>query len=70
MAGESLRERGFLVDSRLADDGEIVYARVLEARRENLSELLDGWEPEQHADVRAMLDRFARLQVAEPPTAS
>jgi EmrB/QacA subfamily drug resistance transporter len=69
-AGESLRERGFLVDSRLADDGEIVYARVLEARRENLAELLDGWEPEQHADVRAMLDRFARLQVAEPPTAS
>jgi hypothetical protein len=45
MAGESLRERGFLVDSRLADDGEIVYARVLEARRENLAELLDGWEP-------------------------
>jgi EmrB/QacA subfamily drug resistance transporter len=70
MAGESLRERGFLVDSRLADDGEIVYARVLEARRHELAELLDGWEPEQHSDVRAMLDRFARLQVAEPPTAS
>jgi len=70
MAGESLRERGFLVDSRLADDGEIVYARVLEARRHELAELLDGWEPEQHPDVRAMLDRFSRLQVAEPPTAS
>jgi EmrB/QacA subfamily drug resistance transporter len=70
MAGESLRERGFLVDSRLADDGEIIYARVLEARRHELAELLDGWEPEQHPDVRAMLDRFARLQVAEPPTAS
>jgi len=70
MAGESLRERGFLVDSRLADDGEIVYAHVLAARRHELAELLDGWEPEQHPDVRAMLDRFSRLQVAEPPTAS
>jgi EmrB/QacA subfamily drug resistance transporter len=69
-AGESLRERGFLVDSHLADDGEIVYARVLEARRHELAALLDGWEPEQHPDVRAMLDRFSRLQVAEPPTAS
>ncbi len=69
-ARESLRERGLLVDSRLADDGEIVYRRVLDARRQELADLLEGWEPEQHHDVRAMLDRFARLQVAEPPTAS
>jgi DNA-binding transcriptional ArsR family regulator len=68
-AYESLRERG-LVDSRLADDGEIVYARLVEARRRGLSELLDGWEPERHDEVRAMLDRFSRLNVAEPPAVS
>jgi hypothetical protein len=69
-ARESLRERGLLVDTRLADDGEIVYARVVEARRRGLAELLDGWEPERHDEVRAMLDRFARLHLAEPPAVS
>ena len=69
-AGESLRERGLVVDTRLADDGEVVYARVLAARRQSLAELLEGWEPEQHDDVRAMLDRFARVYVAEPPAVS
>jgi EmrB/QacA subfamily drug resistance transporter len=69
-AHESLRVRGLLVDARLADDGEIVYARVVEARRRGLAELLDGWEPERHDEVRAMLDRFSRLNVAEPPAVS
>jgi hypothetical protein len=42
---------------------------VLAARRQGLSELLDGWEPEQHEEVRAMLDGLARELVAEPPRA-
>ncbi len=69
-AGDSLRERGFLVDGRLGAEGEAVYGRVLAARRQGLSELLDGWEPEQHAEVRAMLDRLAQALVSEPPVVS
>jgi hypothetical protein len=70
VAHASLCERGLVVDGHLADDGEIFYAQIVEARRRNFAELLDGWEPEEHDDVRAMLDRFARTNVAEPPTSS
>ena len=68
-AGDSLRARGLLADGGLGADGEAVYGRVLAARRRGLSELLDGWEPEEHDEVRTMLDGLARELVAEPPTA-
>ncbi len=66
-AGASLRERGLVEDSRLGGDGQAVYGRVLAMRRQRLAELLDGWAPEDHDEVRAMLDTFAREFVAEPP---
>jgi EmrB/QacA subfamily drug resistance transporter len=66
-ATRSLREQGLVVDGGLGPEGEAVYERLLAARRSGLSELLDGWEPEQHAEVRAMLDRLARELVVEPP---
>ena len=66
-AGASLRERGLVEDSRLGGDGQAVYGRVLAMRRRRLAELLDGWAPEDHDEVRAMLDAFAREFVAEPP---
>ena len=66
-ASDSLRNRGLLEDSRLGGDGEAVYRRVLAIRRRRLAELLDGWSPEEHDEVRAMLDDFARELVAEPP---
>ena len=68
-AAVTLAERGLVEDGRLANEGTAVYGLVLAARREGLSELLEGWEPEQHDEVRAMLDRLARELVAEPPTA-
>ena len=40
------------------------------ARRQGLAELLEGWAPEEHDEVRAMLDRFARELVAAPPATS
>jgi EmrB/QacA subfamily drug resistance transporter len=67
VAHESLRERGLVSNGSLAGEGELVYVRVLEARREGLADLLDGWEPEQHDDVRTMLDNLARELVAEIP---
>ena len=68
--GASLRSRGLLEDSRLGGDGEALYRRVLAIRRQRLAELLDGWSPEEHDEVRAMLDDFARELVAEPPVAA
>ena len=69
-AGASLRERGLIEDSRLGDDGRAVYGQVLAMRRRRLAELLEGWAPEDHDEVRAMLDSFARAFVAEPPAAA
>ena len=66
-AGVSLRERGLIEDDRLGRDGQDVYGRVLAVRRQRLAELLEGWSPEEHDEVRAMLDDFAREYVAEPP---
>ena len=34
--------------------------RMLAARRRNLADLLARWQPEQHPDVLAFIDRLAR----------
>ena len=70
-ARDALGARGFVENGQLLPDGEAAYARIVEARREGLAELLDGWEPERHDEVRAMLDRLSHELVAEvPQTAS
>jgi EmrB/QacA subfamily drug resistance transporter len=63
----TLRRRGVVDDDGLNERGGALYARILAARRAGLAELLEGWEPEQHDDVRAMLDRLARMLVGEIP---
>jgi EmrB/QacA subfamily drug resistance transporter len=67
-ASASLRGRGLLADARLGAEGEAAYRRLLAARRDGLAELLEGWAPEEHDEVRAMLDRLARELVVEPPS--
>jgi hypothetical protein len=62
-----LRERTLVTDGRLTGDGEATYARLLEARREGLCELLEGWAPEEHDEVMALLERLARDLVTEAP---
>ena len=62
-----LRERGLVADGRLTGEGDVTYARVLDARREGLCELLEGWAPEKHDDVMALLERLARDLVTEAP---
>jgi EmrB/QacA subfamily drug resistance transporter len=66
-AHASLRERGLVADGYLHAEGEAIYLRVLEARRMGLSELLEGWDPNDHDEVRDMLRRLARDLVAEIP---
>jgi EmrB/QacA subfamily drug resistance transporter len=47
--------------------GEETAARLITARREAFARLLDGWEPERHAEVANLLSKLAEeLQVASP----
>ncbi len=62
-----LRERGLVADGHLTGTGGATYARVLEARREGLCELLEGWAPEKHDDVMALVERLAKDLVTEAP---
>jgi EmrB/QacA subfamily drug resistance transporter len=43
----------------LTPAGSAVRDRLLAARRERLEELLEGWSPEQHDELAAMLTRLA-----------
>jgi EmrB/QacA subfamily drug resistance transporter len=51
----------------LTADGRAVHARLVDASRERLESLLDGWEPEHHPEVRRMADRLAESLVADIP---
>ncbi len=44
----------------VTDAGQVVIDRLSQAWRDGLAELLKGWDPEQHAEVRAMLTRLAQ----------
>ena len=66
-----LRELGY-VDGpaeavALTATGRDTVDRLVEARRERLAELLDGWSPESEAELAALLTRMARDVVADHP---
>ncbi|MDO8185321.1 MFS transporter [Conexibacter sp. JD483] len=46
--------------------GRAVYARLVTARRERLAELLEGWSPEQHDELAALLGRLADDLARDP----
>jgi EmrB/QacA subfamily drug resistance transporter len=52
----------------LTDAGRESHDRLVAARREGLQELLDGWDPERHPDIRRLLDRLARELVSDIPS--
>ena len=67
-----LRRRGLVAVARngtisLTEDGQRTVDKLTAARRANLVETLAGWKPEQHADIRAMLDELAATLTREMP---
>ncbi len=50
----------------LTDEGQAAASRLVTARRDALSDLVQDWDPEQHAELAAMLTRLARY-LAEGP---
>jgi EmrB/QacA subfamily drug resistance transporter len=58
-------EDGVLV---LTDIGTERYERVVEARCQGLRELLDGWNPDEHAELRKLIADLGRDLVSEMPS--
>jgi EmrB/QacA subfamily drug resistance transporter len=61
-AGYVQRDDGALV---LTSEGGEAAERLFAAGRDGLRRLLDGWSPEQHADLAAMLDKLSRALLGE-----
>jgi EmrB/QacA subfamily drug resistance transporter len=64
-AAAELERRGLVTASgvtarTLTDDGRVVLARLLEARRERLLELFADWDPAQHDELVREIGRVAR----------
>jgi DNA-binding MarR family transcriptional regulator len=51
----------------LTGPGTEAVERVVAVRRDGLCELLDGWEPDAHPELRRLLDDFARSLVSHIP---
>jgi EmrB/QacA subfamily drug resistance transporter len=47
--------------------GRDVFERMVAERRVRLAQILARWTPEEHEEVRAMLDRLAQTLMADPP---
>ncbi|HEX3910747.1 MAG TPA: EmrB/QacA family drug resistance transporter, partial [Solirubrobacteraceae bacterium] len=46
-------------DYRLTDAGRATLARLTETGEQRLSELLEDWRPQEHAELAALIDRLA-----------
>jgi EmrB/QacA subfamily drug resistance transporter len=66
-----LRARSLVADDdgaiALTDSGGETYERLVEARCKALNELLDGWNPEQHAEIERLVAELGRELVSEIP---
>ena len=49
----------------LTPEGEVALEKLVAARRERLCEHLEGWSPDQHAELARVLTRIARDLVGE-----
>jgi EmrB/QacA subfamily drug resistance transporter len=59
-----IRDEGTIA---LTDVGRQDYERLVTAKCDGLRELLDGWNPEQHAELQQLVDRLGRDLVSEIP---
>ncbi len=52
----------------LSDGGRADYQGLLQQREQDLKDMLAGWEPDEHPDVRAMMRELANSFASTPPT--
>ena len=74
----SLAQRGLVAAAgdgvvELTAAGTREHERLVAAQRAGLRELLEGWQPDDHQEVQALLDRLSNTfgqQIPTPPTAA
>ena len=59
------RRRGVDCDLSLTPVGRAALDKLTEARRDGLTELLDGWSPEEHPEMIAMVKDLAHSLLAD-----
>jgi DNA-binding MarR family transcriptional regulator len=70
---DALCERGIAEKAangelRLTPAGLAMRDRVVAARRKGLADMLARWQPEQHPDVLALIERMAQALTSDLPT--
>src|SRR6266540_1626894 len=68
---QRLRERSLVGDGdeliTLTQSGRADYERLVTARCAGLRELLDGWNPDEHPELRRLIDELGRDLVSQIP---
>ncbi|MBV9153779.1 MAG: MFS transporter [Alphaproteobacteria bacterium] len=72
--GDRLVQKGMAVSDPngcllASDRGRETFQRMVASHRARLAQLLARWAPEQHAEVKTMLDQLAASLIAELPAA-
>jgi MFS family permease len=63
-----LRDRGLVSGASLSPAGAELYERILVARRQALDELIEGWKPEEHEELRTLIDRLSHELASRAPS--
>ena len=65
---DELREKGLIDDGcGLTPDGQAALERLRAARSSRIQGLLEDWSPEQHQEVREIIQRLTDSLAQEPP---
>jgi EmrB/QacA subfamily drug resistance transporter len=67
LCARGLAEEQLLRELALTAAGTAIRERLLAARRRGLADLLARWQPEQHPEVVALIDRLARALTSDLP---
>jgi DNA-binding MarR family transcriptional regulator len=59
------RRRGDDCDLHLTNAGSVALERLTEARRKGLTDLLEGWNPEEHPEVIELVKQLAHTLLAD-----